>query len=105
MQYKTIILELLRQRPQLHERLRRSDTLLTTLNEQAGQLKARHLEWLAVLMEATPGSEPIQLTGAAFELARTEWEACLATDSLPVDLEPLRLDDAMKFLRRHSSPE
>ena len=34
MQYKTIILELLRQRPQLHERLRRSDTLLTTLNEE-----------------------------------------------------------------------
>ena len=105
MQYKTIILELLRQQPQLHEQLRQSDTLLETLNEQALQLKARHLEWLAVLMEATPGSEPNQLTGAAFELARSEWEECLATDSLPVDFEPLSLDDAMKFLRRHSSPE
>ena len=40
MQYKTIILELLRQRPQLHEQLRQSDTLLETLNEQAGKLKS-----------------------------------------------------------------
>ena len=105
MQYKTIILELLRQRPQLHEQLRQSNTLLETLNAQALQLKARHLEWLAVLLEATPGSEPSQLSGAAFELALNEWEECLASDSLPVDFEPLSLDDAMEFLRRHSSPE
>ena len=105
MQYKTIILELLRQRRSLHERLRKSDTLLETLNKHALRLRERHLEWLAVLLEATPGSEPRQLTGAAFELARAEWETSLATDSLPADLEPLSLDDAMKFLRRHSSPE
>ena len=105
MQYKTIILELLRQQRSLHERLRKSGTLLETLNEQALQLRSRHLEWLAVLLEATPGSEASQLTAAAFELARAEWETCLATDSLPADLEPPRLDDAMKFLRRHSSPE
>ena len=48
MQYKTIILELLRQRRSLHERLRKSDTLLETLNEQALRLRERHLEWLAV---------------------------------------------------------
>ncbi len=105
MQYKTIILELLRQQRSLHERLRKSDTLLETLNEQALRLRERHLEWLAVLLEATPGSEPSQLTAMAFELARAEWETSLATDSLPADLEPLCLDDAMKFLHRHSSPE
>ena len=105
MQYKTIILELLRQQRPLHERLRKNGTLLETLNEQALRLRARHLEWLAVLLEATPRSEPSQLTGTAFELARTEWETGLATDSLPADLEPLSLDDAMKYLRRHSSPE
>ena len=105
MQYKTIILELLRQQRPLHERLRKNGTLLETLNEQALRLRARHLEWLAVLLEATPGSELSQLTGAAFEMALNEWEECLASDSLPVDFEPLSLDDAMKYLRRHSSPE
>ena len=59
MQYKTIILELLRQNTKLHEQLRQSDTLLDTMNEQALQLRARHQEWMAVLSEATPGSEAL----------------------------------------------
>lgn len=103
MQYKTIVLELLRQNTKLHEQLRRSDTLLETMNEQTLQLRARHHEWMAVLAEATPGSEPSQFSGVAFELALKEWEDCLANDSLPDQPNPLNLDDAMAYLRRHSS--
>ena len=105
MQYKTIILELLRQQRPLHEQLRQEGRLLETLNEQAMRLRSRHLEWLAVLMEAMPGNEPGQLTGTAFELARAEWEAGLASDSLPAEFEPLSLDNAMTFLQRPLSPE
>ena len=105
MQYKTIILELLRQQRPLHEQLRQNGRLLETLNEQALRLRSRHLEWLAVLMDAMPGNEPIQLTGTAFELARSEWETGLASDSLPAEFEPLSLDDAMTFLQRPLSPE
>ena len=103
MQYKTIVLELLRQNQPLHERLRRSDTLLETMTEQALQLRARHHEWMAVLAEATPGSEPDQFKTTAFELALHEWEFLLTeSDSLPAPPEPLSLDDAMAFLRQHS---
>lgn len=103
MQYKTIVLELLRQNKPLHEQLRRSDTLLETMTEQAWQLRARHHEWMAVLAEAIPGSEPDQFKTTAFELALHEWEIFLTeSDSLPAPPEPLNLDDAMAFLRQHS---
>ena len=105
MQYKTIILELLQQRPQLHERLRRSDILLETLNEQAQRLRTRHLEWSAMLVEVMPESETSQITRTAFELALSEWETGLTDDSLPESFEPLTLDAAMAFIRRPLSPE
>ena len=103
MQYKTIVLELLRQNKPLHEQLRRSDTLLETMTEQARQLRARHHQWMALLAEATPGSEPDQFKTTAFELALHEWEIFLKeSDLLPEPPEPLNLDDAMAFLRSPS---
>jgi len=45
MQYKTIILQLLQQRPQMHEQLRQERKLLPTLEIYAKELKASHEDW------------------------------------------------------------
>jgi hypothetical protein len=42
MLYKTIVLHLLEDRPQMYQQLRKSRTLLATLNRLAEELKASH---------------------------------------------------------------
>src|SRR2546423_602980 len=45
MQYKMIVLELLQQKQELHEQLRRRRLLLATLENYANQLREWHLDW------------------------------------------------------------
>ena len=56
MQYKTIIYELLQQRPQMHEQLRKERKLLTTLELYARELKTSHEAWKEALDQQRPGS-------------------------------------------------
>src|SRR5271168_4702725 len=56
MQYKTITLELLRERTELYEQLRLSHRLLPTLETCARELKDRHESWKATLATAKPDS-------------------------------------------------
>ena len=49
MHYKTITLELLQARPQLHEQLRKQRKLLTTLEFYAKELKESHESWTETL--------------------------------------------------------
>jgi len=102
MQYKTIVLELIRQHRSLHERLRQSDTLLTTLDEMALQLRSRHLELIEAFSQQTPGVDPDQFKHPAFEMALSELADSLASDSVSADSETFSLDAAMAYLRRHS---
>ncbi len=69
MQYKTIILNLLTEQPDLHERLRRSRTLLSTVESMAARLRERHQVWMQELARLRPGSQPAQLSSEAMELA------------------------------------
>lgn len=85
MQYKTIVLELLRQRPQMYDRLRADRSLLSALEQHAQQLKAGHAHWMELLRRTKPHSDPSQIAGEALELAIKEWEAGLPTASLPDD--------------------
>ncbi len=97
MLYKTICLRLLEERPAMHERLRLSRTLLTTLNRLAGELRTSHEAWKARLSQANPTIEPSQISGEAMELALKE-----LVDSLPSespDDDPLTLDAAMAFIQ------
>ncbi len=93
MQYKTIVLELLRQRPELHEQLRLTRRLLPTLETCSKELKASHETWKETLATANPGSDPSQIASEAMELAVKELEDRLPTDSLADD--SLSLDQAM----------
>jgi hypothetical protein len=80
MMYKTICLELLEQRPKMHEQLRKSRTLLPTLNRLASELKARHHAWIQELQATRPGSDS-QIASEAMELAVNELEDRLSADT------------------------
>ena len=100
MQYKTIVLQLLEQRPELHDRLRKSRTMLPTMERCARQLKGRHEAWKEILAQARPGSAASQIASEALELALKELEDRLSRGSPLEENEPLSLDAAMAYLRR-----
>jgi len=103
MQYKTIILELLQQRPQMHEQLRQQRKLLPTLEIYAKELKASHEAWKEQLAQAKPGSEANQIVSEAMEMALKDLEDRLPPVSLTDDQDDLSLDQAMAFIRSPSS--
>lgn len=74
MQYKTIVLELLKQRPEIHNQLRRKRMLLATVERYARELKANHETWKERLSQAKPGSEESQISSEALEFALKESE-------------------------------
>ena len=103
MQYKTIVLEILQQRPQMHDRLRQDRMLLSVMERYAQELKESHEALQALLEQARPGSNPSQIASEALEMALAELE-----DRMPVAFpqsgqESLSLDEAMAFLRKHTS--
>jgi hypothetical protein len=103
MQYKTIVLELLKQRPEMHEQLCRKRLLLAAVEAYSRELKTSHEAWKGKLAEARPGSDPYQIASEALELALRELEDSLPSAS-PADGETLSLDEAMAFIRRHTPP-
>jgi hypothetical protein len=106
MLYKTIILELLQdQYPKLHERLRTSRTLLSTLDDKAAALRRYHQTRMDELAQARPDSDPAQMASQALELAIEDLRADLPSESEPTDADEIfSLDAAMISIRRHTSP-
>jgi hypothetical protein len=99
MLYKTIILELLQDRPQMHERLRKNRMLLPTLELYARELKTSHETWKETLDQLRPGSDPSQIASEALEMALREIEDRLPSALQPESSEPLSLDEAMAYIR------
>jgi hypothetical protein len=104
MQYKTITLELIRERPVLYEQLRSSKRLLTAMDAYAIDLKTIHDQLKEAIASKRPGSDPSQIASEALELAVLNLR-----DRLPCELpndeqEPLSLDAAMNFIRKHTPP-
>jgi hypothetical protein len=103
MQYKTIILELLHERPRMQEQLRQSRQLLPVLERYARGLKTSHEAWKETLMGQRPGSDPTQITSEALEMAVEELTGSLDSESPPKEGEALSLDEAMQYLCRPTS--
>jgi len=103
MQYKTIVLELLRERPELHEQLRLTRRLLPTLETCSQQLKETHQIWKQTLASEKPGSDPSQIASEALELAVKELKDRLPSVSPADDRETLSLDSAMAFVGSRTS--
>jgi uncharacterized protein YfaS (alpha-2-macroglobulin family) len=105
MQYKTIIHELLQQRPEMHEQLRKDRKLLPAMELYARELKRNHEAWKELLSQLRPDSEPSQIASEALEIALKELEDRLPSESPQNEGEPLFLDAAMLFLCRRTPPE
>lgn len=103
MQYKTIILELLQQRPQMHDQLRKDRKLLTALEIYAKELKTSHETWMEQLFQVKPQSDRSQIASEAMELALKELEDRLSTASPRDDQEALSLDEALASIRNPTS--
>jgi FtsZ-binding cell division protein ZapB len=98
MQYKTIVLEMLKERTALHEQLRQTHRLLPAMETYAKQLKASHQSWMETLSAARPGSDPAQISSEAMELALRELEDRLPPVS-PQDESGLpTLEEATAYL-------
>ena len=103
MQYKTIALELLKERTELHEQLRLTRRLLPTLETCSRELKASHETWKEALTQKHPGSDPSQIASEAMEMALKELEDRLPSVLRQDDREPLSLDAAMASIHSHTS--
>jgi superfamily I DNA/RNA helicase len=101
MQYKTIVLEMLKERTELHQQLRKERRLLKTMELYARELKTSHEAWKEQLRQQRPGSEASQISSEAFEMALQELEQRLPPESV-MDDETLSLDQAMAFIRHPS---
>lgn len=104
MQYKTIIIELINDRPELAVQLRRKKQMLATVEIYAVELKNRREAWMDELARARPGSHPSQITSEALDLAVEEIRDRLASASATDETEAPSLDAAMGYLRRHTPP-
>jgi hypothetical protein len=100
MHYKTIIFELLQQRTEMYEQLRKERRLLPTLEFYAKQLKASHEVWKERLLAMMPGSDQSQIASEALEMALLELEIHLPPESPQSD--GLSLDAAMAFVLGHT---
>ena len=105
MQYKTMVLALLQQRPEIHDPLRKNRTLLATMERLASELKDSHEAWKDSLSQARPGSDPSQIASEALELALKDLEDRLPSGSPREGQEALSLDQAMAYIRRRMSRE
>jgi hypothetical protein len=104
MLYKTMVLELIEQRPQMHAQLKHQHKLLLALELYANELKTRHDAWKEMLWQANPESSERQIATEALERALKELEAALPSVSLPEESDTLSLDGAMAFICRHTPP-
>jgi len=103
MQYKMMVLELLKQRPQMHEQLRKERKLLPTTERYAKELRTSHLAWKQVLTQAKPDSQESQIANEALEIALKEFQETLPSESPQDGSEAVSLDEAIAFIRRHTS--
>jgi hypothetical protein len=103
MTYKTMVLDLLRERPQMYDQLRKERKLLAATESYAKELKKSHQAWTDLLTGLRPGSAPHQIASEAMEIALKELEDHLQDGSQPNEQASLFLDAAMLFLRNRTS--
>jgi hypothetical protein len=101
--YNTIVLEMLRQRRMAYD-LKQNQEMLSTVKRLALDLKERHEACKSRLSQAQPGSDETQISSEALEIAVKELADDLASNSQPAESEPLSLEGAMAYIRRHTPP-
>ena len=83
MLYKTIILQMLEDRPAIYSQLKAERKSLATIEALAQELKANQQAILTDLQQASPLTDEQQLASQAMELALADLEAALDNRSSP----------------------
>jgi hypothetical protein len=102
-----MVLELLQEQyPMLQRRLQRERMMLGAVETYAHVLKTNHGTWVDRLAQSRPGADQTQIASEALELALAELREDLPSESTPSGAteEPVSLDAAMAFIRRHTPP-
>ena len=105
MQYKTIVMELLEQNPELHNQLKQNRKLLQTIDAMALELKLRHEQTIAELAEQQPGVAYSVICSQATEIVISELQERLAPTSDHETNEAMSLDQIMASVIQHSPRE
>ena len=105
MQYKTIVMELLEQNPELHNHLKQNRKLLETIDTMALELKLRREQTIAELAEQQPDVESSVICSQATEIAIAELQQRLAPTSDHETREAMSLDQIMASVIQHSRRE
>jgi hypothetical protein len=105
MHYKTIVLELIRQHPELYNQLHCNRMLLPALCHFAKQLKTSHEAWKRIVCRLTPDWNESQIAGEALEFALMEMENFLNSMVPPDDGEEMLIQSIMAFVRGRPPPE
>ena len=103
MHYKTMVHELVKSYPTIHDQLRKKRLLLPALDRFAVELKRRHDALKDQLSQKRPGSDPSQISSEALEIALKELEAIFRSWSPTKNDEPLSLEEAVEFIRRRAT--
>ena len=83
MLYKTIILQMLEDRPAIYNRLKAERKSLATIEALASELKANQRVILADLKQANPRMDEQQLASQAMEMALADLESALDANTSP----------------------
>ena len=105
MQYKTIVMELLEQNPELHNHLKQNRKLLETIDTMALELKLRREQTIAELAEQQPDVEYSVICSQATEIAIAELQQRLAPTSDHETDEAMSLEQIMASVMQHSPRE
>jgi hypothetical protein len=102
MNYKTIVLKLLLERPRACRRLKRDRLLFEAVNRYEARLKADHKAITQDLLQMRPNADPTQIASEALEIALKDLVETLPSASGQADDDHHSSDRMMAFLRRHT---
>jgi hypothetical protein len=99
MRYKTMALKVLRQNPELYQRLHSTRRFLPTLRLFAMKLKLSHKVWKKVLSRSAPGPDKGQIAGEALEQALLDLKDFMGKNFPPEEeSEPLTAEGPKAFI-------
>ena len=104
MQYKTIVLQLLEQRPNYYTQLTSQRKALETLNTLAQELKDNHEMLQTEFLESNPAISLELIASQALELAVQNLERNLPCEPPLEGDDQISLDLVMNSVRRHLPP-
>lgn len=103
MLYKTIILGLMEENPDMETQLPGHRLTPILLEQYANDLQSRHASWKKRLSETSPEASEIQTTSEALELAIRGWQEEFRAGSRPSADGPT-LDGAINYIRLRTPP-